>query len=246
MKVTERHLLFGSILFLAFAYLLSSALIRNRRQENDRTLYLQWKKQLPDFFSKFHDPDHDLDNEEIVSSFSSCEMHNCFNFSKCSSRPILHYVYPDDNSGPISSTYTKILRVLKSSPYATDDPDKACLFILSIDTLDRDVLSEDKFVRNMNSRLKKLSHWSGGQNHIIFNLYSGTYPDYAEDLGFDVGQAILAKASFSEWTYRPGFDVSLPLFHPNHKEKHSEQTGLITENAFPNVKKHFLAFKVNS
>ena len=39
------------------------------------------------------------------------------------------------------------------------------------------------FVRNMQSRVESLPTWQGGQNHIIFNLYSGTWPDYTEDLG---------------------------------------------------------------
>lgn len=44
--------------------------------------------------------------------------------------------------------------------------------------------------------------WNDGQNHVIFNLYSGTYPDYKEDLGFQTGKAILAKASTSVKQYR--------------------------------------------
>ena len=43
------------------------------------------------------------------------------------------------------------------------------------------------------SRLDRLATWRGGQNHLVFNLYSGTWPDYAEDLSFDIGRAILAK-----------------------------------------------------
>lgn len=42
-----------------------------------------------------------------------------------------------------------------SSPYYTNEPEEACLFILSIDTLDRDSLSHD-FVRNLGSRLSNL------------------------------------------------------------------------------------------
>ena len=45
----------------------------------------------------------------------------------------------------------------------------------------------------MMSRLDRLATWRGGQNHLVFNLYSGTWPDYAEDLSFDIGRAILAK-----------------------------------------------------
>jgi hypothetical protein len=49
---------------------------------------------------------------------------------------------------------------------------------------------------------------------VIFNLYSGTYPDYTEDLNFDVGKAILAKASFSDEHYR---DQSYKAFLQTNK-----------------------------
>ena len=55
---------------------------------------------------------------------------------------------------------------------------------------------------NMPLRLEKLSGWNEGRNHVVFNLYSGTYPDYAEDLGFDIGYGILAKASIAWENYR--------------------------------------------
>jgi glucuronyl/N-acetylglucosaminyl transferase EXT1 len=35
----------------------------------------------------------------------------------------------------------------------------------------------------MQSNVESLPTWQGGQNHIIFNLYSGTWPDYTEDIG---------------------------------------------------------------
>ena len=70
------------------------------------------------------------------------------------------------------------------------------------------------------AKVQRLPSWREGRNHVVFNLFSGTYPDYSEtDLGFDYGQAILAKASMSEGIYRPHFDVSMPLFHPSHPER---------------------------
>lgn len=89
----------------------------------------------------------------------------------------------------------------------------------------------------------KIGYFVQGLNHVIFNLYSGTYPNYTEDLNFDVGKAILAKASFSDEHYRPGFDVSIPLFQKNHPERGGEP-GRVLANNFPVVEKHFLAFKV--
>lgn len=147
-----------------------------------------------------------------------CRMETCFDYSKCHT-DFKVYVYPtnDDLHNEVvltpSPAYQKVLDVILESRYFTSDPSQACLFVLAIDTLDRDSLSPD-YVRNVPSRLQRLKLWNGGKNHVIFNLYSGTWPDYAEDdLGFDTGEAILAKASMSVTSFRPGFDISIPLFH---------------------------------
>ena len=92
----------------------------------------------------------------------------------------------------------------------------------SLDTLDRDRLSNE-YIFDMGKRLAQLRHWNGGRNHLIFNLYSGTWPTYSHQLDFSYGNAILAKSSFSDSTYRTDYDVSIPLLHKNHKEKTGEK-----------------------
>lgn len=67
----------------------------------------------------------------------------------------------------------------------------------------RDILSDD-YVRNAQAKLWNLPYWNGGRNHLIFNLFSGSWPDYSQDLGFDPGHALLAKSSAPEHTFRPG------------------------------------------
>ena len=123
-------------------------------------------------------------------------METCFDFSRCPERPFRHYVYPVDSNAILTDSYRKIVQVLTSSPLYTDDPSRACLFVLSLDTLDRDVKSEH-VLSNVRSRLEQLGPtWNGGQNHVVFNLYSGTHPDYDErDIGFDIGKAILGRDS---------------------------------------------------
>lgn len=179
-----------------------------------------------------------------------CRMETCFDYTKCNdvNQQLLVYVYPPDtinplgNTPPISLSYRKILSAITESRYYTADPERACLFVLGIDTLDRDSLSED-YVRNVPSRLQRLPYWNNGRNHVIFNLYSGTWPDYAENsLGFDTGEAILAKASMSVRQIRPGFDISIPLFHKQHPLR-AGNTGFAVSNNFPTNKKYLLAFK---
>lgn len=176
-----------------------------------------------------------------IQKSSNCRMETCFDFDKCRDRPFKVYVYPVDENVPPSSSYSKIINAVLESNVYTSNPHEACLFVLSLDTLDRDSLSQD-YVRNMPARIEKLEHWNNGQNHIVFNLYSGTWPDYAEDLGFDIGKAILAKASMANEHYRPGFDISLPLFHKHHPAK-GGLAGQVLSNNFPVNKKYFLAFK---
>lgn len=168
-----------------------------------------------------------------------CRMQSCFDFSLCT-QGFTVYVYPTQET--VSEKYNEILTAIKTSRYYTPDPKKACIYVLSIDTLDRDTLSTE-FVKNVQQKVEKLEFWRNGLNHIIFNLYSGTWPDYDEnDLGFDIGKAMLAKASISEVNYRPGFDISLPLFHKEHAAKGGER-GTLQGNNVPPQQKYTLVFK---
>ncbi|XP_063229981.1 exostosin-1 [Bacillus rossius redtenbacheri] len=185
--------------------------------------------------------------DSSVGAYKKCRMETCFNFSKCYGA-FKVYVYPhlEESEDTVMVTpsplYQQILNVIQESHYYTSNPNEACLFVLAIDTLDRDNLSSD-YVRNIPKLINNLSLWNNGMNHVVFNLYSGSWSEYIEDdLGFDPGMAILAKASMSVSHFRPGFDVSFPLFHKNHPEKGGEP-GFVTTNNFPVSTKYLLAFK---
>uniref|UniRef100_A0A672FTM2 Exostosin-1-like n=1 Tax=Salarias fasciatus TaxID=181472 RepID=A0A672FTM2_SALFA len=157
-----------------------------------------------------------------------CRMETCFDFSRCQ-YGFRIYIYPPQRGDEISETYQKILTSIEESRFHTADASRACLFVLAVDTLDRDQLSS-------------LPTWNDGRNHLIFNLYSGTWPDYTEDLGFEVGQAMLAKASADTVNFRPGFDVSIPLFSRDHPLK-GAGGGYLTLNDAPPSRKYLLVFK---
>ena len=133
-----------------------------------------------------------------------------FSHSLCWGRPFKVYIYPSEDTGgvgkeraPVSPDYLKVLEAIRRSPLYTPDPSQACLFVLAFDTINRDRNSVQHFVRNLHGKVQQLSSWNGGSNHVVFNLFSGTFPDYSEtDLGFDYGKAILAKASMSDGIYR--------------------------------------------
>jgi len=180
-----------------------------------------------------------LPSKEFLLDNSRCRMETCFDFDKCQQFKV--YIYPNTENLIVSNSYQNILQSIRDSGYYTENPDEACLFVLSIDTLDRDSLSQD-YIRNMQYRVDSLEHWNGGQNHLIFNLYSGTFPNYTEDLGFDIGKALLAKASIATENYRPSFDISLPLFHKTHPDRGGDP-GLLRDALFPGNQQYFLAFK---
>ncbi|XP_026558352.1 exostosin-like 1 [Pseudonaja textilis] len=172
---------------------------------------------------------------------SRCRMETCFDFSKCREHGFKVFVYPPEGGDPVSESYLKIISSIEESRYYTSNPEEACLFVLNIDTLDRDHLSI-QYVHNINEKIQGFRLWNDGQNHLIFNLYSGTWPNYTEDLGFDIGQAILAKASFYVENFRPGFDISIPLFSKEHPQKGGER-GWLYKTSLPPKKKYLLVFK---
>ena len=162
-----------------------------------------------------------LHNGNNVEFAANCRMFNCFDLSRCKPGDKLRiHVYPpavlDDISNPklsLSSNWRKILSIIKHSGPFEPNASKACLFVAALDFLDRDSLSPD-FQRH----LPQMLTLNSGRNHLLFNLYSGSWPHYQEldFASFNPGQAILFKASSSNAHYRPGFDVSLPLFSRSH------------------------------
>ncbi|XP_023327581.1 exostosin-1b [Eurytemora carolleeae] len=216
MKAKNRYLIlfFTLILFLSFLYILMKVrkkVTKIQPFQHNTFLSIEDLEELESRVDQVEDMNPTL-----------CRMETCFNFTRCSQS-------------------FKVRFIFKESSFYTAEADEACLFVLSLDTLDRDPLSQD-FIRNMQFRVEALPYWNGGENHLIFNLYSGTWPHYTEDLGFNIGKAILAKASIAVENYRPRFDISLPLFHRTHPEKGGEP-GFVKSTNFPGVHKYFLAFK---
>ncbi|XP_072304281.1 LOW QUALITY PROTEIN: exostosin-1b [Eucyclogobius newberryi] len=171
-----------------------------------------------------------------------CRMDSCFDRAACQrSGGFKVYVYPPQKGDKTSESYQNILATIEGSRFYTSDPGQACVFVLSLDTLDRDQLSP-QYVHNLKTKIQNLNLWNDGRNHLIFNLYSGTWPDYTEELGFDIGQAMLAKASISTENFRPNFDVSIPLFSKEHPRTGGDR-GFLKYNTIPPFRKYVLVFK---
>ncbi|PSN40914.1 Exostosin-2 [Blattella germanica] len=151
-----------------------------------------------------------------------CSYYDCFNVYRCGHRgsnKIQVYVYPlkkyvDERRIPVGSQMSRefyfILQTIVESKYYTPNPEEACILVPSIDTL-----NQNRF-RTMETSvaLASLPYWKDGENHLIFNMVPGAVPDYSTVVELSLGHAIVAGAGFSSWTYRLGFDVSLPVYSP--------------------------------
>ena len=194
-------------------------------------------------------------SDMIKFNFDTCTMSNCFDFARCnSSEPIKVHIVPSvsDSSSDFNMTgesniiHRNILDIIRRSKHYESNPDRACIFVLEDDTLDRDPLS-----KSFRSSLPNIMEprYGYGMNYLMFNLYSGSWPDYKENdfAGFKIGATILAKASNSITFHRANFDVSIPLFSylhgsknvtSNFKSSDSNEISKVDEN-----RTYFLTFK---
>jgi glucuronyl/N-acetylglucosaminyl transferase EXT1 len=198
-----------------------------------------YKEQLQNInfydYLKFKLDDLSLNNN---SSKVKCTLQSCFDLKKCEQNFKI-YIY-DEPSAILSDIFKKILNVLNNlnSDYLTQDPNEACLYVHSVDTLDRDKLSSN-YVNNLNDLLK----FRNETNHLIVNLYSGTWPNYSEELDFNVTKAIIAKASFSDKLYRKNFDISFPLFHSDLPYNITSYLPTYPKTLITDKKRYLVTFK---
>ncbi|CAA9999771.1 unnamed protein product [Nesidiocoris tenuis] len=168
-----------------------------------------------------------------------CTYYDCFNVYKCGHKgvnKILVYVYPlriyvNDKGAPAVGTMSRefhsLLTTIVKSGYYTPNPDEACVFVVSIDTLNQNRLK----IKETSQALNLLPFWNNGDNHLIFNMVAGAAPEYNTIVDLAIGNAMVAGAGFDSWSYRVSFDISLPLFSP--------QATLLKED--PSVPRKWLA-----
>ncbi|XP_019658431.1 exostosin-like 1 isoform X2 [Ailuropoda melanoleuca] len=125
----------------------------------------------------------------------SCDWGSCFDVSKCRGGRLKVFVQPV--AGPISDAHRGILASIESSRYHSVSPDEACLLL------------------GLEAPAGECSpvppQWNGGRNHLVLSLHPAFCPQT-----FQLGQAMVAKAGPTVDTFRPGFDVALPLLPEAH------------------------------
>ncbi|KAG0712140.1 Exostosin-2 [Chionoecetes opilio] len=155
-----------------------------------------------------------------------CHYYNCFNVYRCGrngNQRLSVYVYPlaryvDEERvaiKPVSREFYEVLDAILTSEYHVGSPEEACVLIPPIDTLNENNLRRDKIAQ----AFAMLPHWSGGENHLLFNMLPGTAPLFHTSLGVERGRAMVAGGGFSTLTYRRGYDIAIPVFNPAYPDE---------------------------
>ncbi|KAL5009577.1 hypothetical protein ScPMuIL_011882 [Solemya velum] len=162
------------------------------------------------------------DNPSSTTRDKLCTFHTCLDVYHCGyndETKISIYVYPlkqyvDENgislTLSISREYYEILKTIVESPYYTDDPDTACIYVPSVDFLNQNSVR----LGEASQILQSLPWWNDGTNHLLFNMLPGTAPDYSTVLEVGTGKALIAGGGFSTWSFRKNFDFSIPVYNP--------------------------------
>ncbi|XP_052900287.1 exostosin-2 [Anopheles moucheti] len=171
----------------------------------------------------------DKESELARARNRNCSYWDCFNVYRCGQRTttlddddadgerISIYVYPlkeyldADSKRPaaqLSREFYRIVQTIVNSPYYTANPNEACLFLPTLDTLNQNRIDTTL----VGKALASLPHWENGENHLIFNFIPGNKPDYSTVLDVNTDRAIIVGAGFDSWTFRTDFDVSVPVY----------------------------------
>jgi len=98
----------------------------------------------------------DKDAELARKRNPNCSFYDCFNVYRCGSHLSI-YVYPltefSDENGSTSLTkeFYRILQTLVKSPYYTSNPNEACIFVPSIDTLNNNLIDSKLISKALSS-----------------------------------------------------------------------------------------------
>lgn len=145
--------------------------------------------------------------------FPLCSMDACFNYSKCeSSEELLIFTY--NLPAPPKRYFSRI----NESKYFTADPHRACIFLVFLDAEDNPWPPHPS----------TLPHWNDGWNHALV-----IFADKWSQRGLrqdSIGMASVMASDIHETTYRPGFDISIPL--PGNFHIHEIQAVKILERKY--------------
>ena len=152
--------------------------------------------------------------------FPRCSMDVCFNFSRCDNMDELLVYHYDEFNPP-----KWFFEALKATPYSTSDPEKACIFLVTVDRRMEEPRIPD---------LKTLPHWNHGLNHVLISFVDN-WSKWRNPMPATLEKAAIMTSITHQTTYRPAFDISVPLPALKYYEDLQEL------KAFQ--RKYFLTFK---
>ena len=179
-------------------------------------------------------------NITLTPTHAQCTYWNCIDSYKCIEDglgkmsvyvyDIVRYVDKDlkDILPLPSKEYVQMLWAITHSEYIVRDVQRACIFIPSIDLLNRENFSPESAAKVLSS----LPHWNNGTNHLLFNMLPGVFPDYSSTLTFSHGKAMLTGSGFTQRSYRRTFDIAIPLFNPHQLDKDFSKSSSLSRSIF--------------
>lgn len=170
----------------------------------------------------------------------SCEMYNCFDYSRCSLTsgfPV--YLYDPDLNNILKTGYdidgflkTTIKQTLGYNAHTVHDPKIACIFLVLVGEamLENDLMKNNRYAveeeeRKTDSKshlmeipidiekLYQLPYWGGdGRNHVLLNLARRDLhsPRTNAFLNQNTMRAIVVQSSFERLQFRPSYDLIVP------------------------------------
>lgn len=147
------------------------------------------------------------------SFLSNCQLHNCFDFSRCSFSsgfPVFVYERPFGHL-PSDSNAMELIQLLKESPYYTSEPEKACLYVVIVGPAE--AIQQQRSNSDVETDLHLLPYWGkSGKNHLLLELKTDKrHSTSILSSNINTGLALIARSTFPKGrVYRRGFDIVVP------------------------------------
>ncbi|RWS10488.1 exostosin-3-like protein [Dinothrombium tinctorium] len=147
--------------------------------------------------------------ESKLTANNQCNMHDCFDYSKCSlisGFPIYYYRNDEEEDDAfdshasdeqINTAKAAVFEAFTNNIETTYDTSLACMFIV--------VIFNHRWDQSaIKSYLYNLPHWADGNNHVIINFIP--HIDLIS-AGVNPRKAIVVQSQFSKHTFRNEFDI---------------------------------------
>ena len=137
---------------------------------------------------------------KLSEAHVNCSTARCMSHRACKHGPTLSIRNISRSTKIHSPQFKKVLQSFQILPNYVPNPEfESCFTLFNVDMLDRDVLNPaSPIVVPDLDLIRNYMKSHPATNYIFINLFSGTYPDYLEQVDFDVGPGVLMKSSATQ------------------------------------------------